>query len=41
MNQAVVVALVHGPGAPPVHASMVALTTPFGGLNVVTGQPFV
>jgi hypothetical protein len=41
MNHDVVTARVHGPGAPPVHASMVALTTPFGALNLASGQPFV
>jgi hypothetical protein len=41
MNQAVVLALVHGPGLPPVQASMVALTRPdFGRVKFVTGQDF-
>jgi len=41
MNHSDVVSRVHGPGLPPVHASMVARTTPPGRLNEVTGQPFV
>ena len=37
MNHSVVVSRVHGPGLPPVHASIVAWTTPFGRENVAIG----
>src|SRR6185503_20191580 len=37
MNHSTFVSRVHGPGAPPVHASILARTTPLGGLNVASG----
>ena len=40
MKSSLVVARVHGPGRPPVHASIVADTRPPGRLKSVTGQPF-
>ena len=39
MNHSDVVARVHGPGLPPVHASIVARTTPFGPLELGDRQP--
>jgi hypothetical protein len=41
MNHSVVVSRVHGPGLPPVHASILARTTPPGRENEVTGQPLL
>ena len=41
MNHSRTVCLVHGPGAPPDQASIVAWTTPFGGLKSLTGAWFV
>ena len=39
MNHSRVVARVHEPGRPPVQRSIVARTTPFGGLNEAIGRP--
>src|SRR3954462_4693346 len=41
MNHSLMVLRVHGPGLPPLYASMVASTNPLGRWKSVTGQPFV
>ena len=41
MNHSLIVSRVQGPGLPPVHASIRAWTTPFGGAKLATGCLFV